>query len=946
MDELYFVGIGASAGGLEALESLFKAMPDDTGLTFIVVQHLSPDYKSLMNELLARHTNMEIFVIEDGMKAEPNKVYLIPPRKNLSVFHGVLYLHQHEDQQRNLFLPIDIFFKSLAKDQEKKAIGIILSGTGSDGTLGVRAIKDAGGMVMVQEEKTAKFDGMPKSSIATGLVDYILPPHQMPEELMNYTKHPSIMNHTTKKNDPNENVDDITKICMILRNYGSIDFSKYKSSTIIRRIERRVAINKIESIEKYIQFLIDSNKEKEVLERELLIGVTGFFRDKEAYESLEKNVLPYIDYSKKVIRIWSAACSTGEEVYSLAILFSEYIEKNNINCDLKFFATDVDSKALEIAGAGYYPESLIADIAPALLTKYFDVRNDGYQIGEKIRKLVVFAKHNLLKDPPFSKLDLLVCRNFFIYLRGNVQQDILKGFYYSVQSKGFLFMGSSESIGEMADGFEPIDNKWKIYKYKDGYKPSIGKLVMTGDTNTKLHSGESERHRNANGIRYEQLLLNVLEKKIQPSIIIDSSDNIIQIIGDASEYIHPQPGRFSNNFNRNMPNEMALFVNNILRRLRMDKKDIKFSNISFSNYNESFLTITGTLVNVHNTEFYLVSFMKEELKPLEPYVQVDMTQDAKNQVRQLETELQIAREGLQATIEELETSNEELQSSNEELIASNEELQSTNEELQSVNEELYTVNNEHQSKIDDLIKLNNDLNNLMKNTEIGAMYIDSNMCIRKITPIVAKVTRVMESDIGRPIAHIQVIPEYPELVNDIYQTMDTLLGSEREIYLENGKIYLAKLRPYRTEYNSIEGVILTLVNITNLKSEQFDNEKLNRRLSDVLKMGAVGWWEYNVKTGQVNYSDSKATMIGYDAAEFPKDVYEICSYIHPDDFEATMKAMKDYIDGESNEWNVTYRIRRKDGSYAIYHDIGQITEFDDKGKAVRLIGTVLDISNK
>jgi len=944
MEELYFVGIGASAGGLEALEALFNAMPDDTGLCFIVVQHLSPDYKSLMNELLARHTKMEIRVIEDGMKAEPNKVYLIPPRKNLSIFHGVLYLQKHEDLQRNLFLPIDIFFKSLAKDQEKKAIGIILSGTGSDGTLGVRAIKDAGGMVMVQDEKTAKFDGMPRSSISTGLVDYILAPQNMAGELLNYIKHPSIKNAMMKKNNAVENVDDITRICIILRDFGAVDFSKYKSSTIIRRIERRIAINRMESIEAYIHFLMESNKEKEILQRELLIGVTAFFRDKEAYESLEKNVLPYLDYSKKIIRVWSAACSTGEEVYSLAILINEYLEKNRINCELKLFATDVDTKALEFAGLGYYPESLIADIEPSLLTKYFEVKKEGYQIREKIRKLVVFAKHNLLKDPPFSKLDLLVCRNFFIYLKGNVQQDILRGFYYSIQSKGFLFLGSSESIGDMAEGFESVDNKWKIYKYKEGYKTTLGKMIMTGDTNSRLHVIESDRPRNTNGVRYEQLLLNVLEKKIQPSIIIDSNDNILQIIGDASEFIYPQPGRFSNNFNSNMSNELALFVNNILRRLRIDRKDTKFSNITFPSQENEVLTIAGTLISVLNTEFYLISFVKEEFKQVDSYVNVDMTQDVKNQVHQLETELQIAREGLQATIEELETSNEELQSSNEELIASNEELQSTNEELQSVNEELYTVNNEHQSKIEELIHLNNDLNNLLNNTEVGAMYIDSNMCIRKITPMVSKVTRVLESDIGRPVSHLQMIPEYPELVNDIYHTMDTLEGKEREIALEGNRFYLVKLRPYRTEYNSIDGVILTLVNISYLKSEQKNRDQIARRLNDVLNMGKVAWWDYNVKTGKVVYSDSKATMLGYSVSEFPSDVYEICQLIHPEDFDETMNAMRGYIEGKLDAWDVTYRIRRKDGTYATYHDVGHITEVDDHGKAMRLLGAVLDVT--
>lgn len=400
IDANYYVGVGASAGGLEALEDFFRAMPDNTGLVFIVIQHLSPDYKSLMNELLSRYTNMDIYVAEDGMETKINSVYLIPPRKNLTIFHGKLYL---EEQKRTnlLNLPIDIFFKSLAKDQEKKAIGVILSGTGSDGTLGIRAIKEAGGMVMVQEEATAKFDGMPRSSIATGLVDYILPPKVMAEELLNYICHPSPLDHLIRNKEVTDEIDELTRIYIILRNYCGIDFSLYKEATIIRRLDRRIKINRINSLSEYIQIITESDREKEILQRELLIGVTAFFRDEEAYKSLKENVLPQIDYSKKAIRIWSAACSTGEEVYSLAMLFSEFLENAQIDCEIKIFATDVDSRALEIASIGYYPDSLVAEVEPELIAKYFIKKENGYQISDSIRKMIVFANHNILKAPPF-----------------------------------------------------------------------------------------------------------------------------------------------------------------------------------------------------------------------------------------------------------------------------------------------------------------------------------------------------------------------------------------------------------------------------------------------------------------------------------------------------------------------------------------------------------------
>lgn len=944
-DIQYYVGIGASAGGLEALESFFKVMPEDSGLSFFVIQHLSPDYKSLMNELLARHTTMKIKIAETGMKAEANTIYLIPPRNNMSIFHGELFLEEQVSHQHRISLPIDIFFRSLAKDQEKKAIGIILSGTGSDGTLGVRAIKEAGGMVMVQDEDSAKFNGMPKSSISTGLVDYILPPNRMPEELMNFIKHPSIQDVLKHKEDIKDDMDDITKICMLLRNYGGIDFSNYKNNTMIRRIDRRIKINRMDSLDKYVQLLKESDHEKETLQRELLIGVTAFFRDREAFESLQEKVFSNFDYSKKQIRIWSAACSTGEEVYSVAIQLLEYLEKNNITCDVKIFATDIDNKALETASIGYYPESLVADIDPLLVHKYFDVKNDRYQVKESLRKLIVFATHNILKDPPFSKLDLLICRNFFIYLKPHIQQEVLKTFYYSLQSNGYLFLGSSESVGDMSEAFSVVDSKWKLFQHKEGFKPPISKsIIMHHDTSNIMKPMQSDIY-TSNNLRFEKLLVSILESKIPPSIIIDSSDNIVQAIGETGNFIRMQSGRFSNNFNSNMSKELSLFVNNIIRRLKLEQKEIIFNNVSTPSQTNQLITLVGSSITLNNISFYLISFIETpEVETTDNFIEVDMTKEVKERVKQLEMELQIAREGLQATIEELETSNEELQSSNEELIASNEELQSTNEELQSVNEELYTVNNEHQSKIEQLTNLNNDLNNLLKNTEVGALYLDNNLCIRKFTPLITKITNVRENDLGRPISHIAVMPEYQDIIDDIYKVTDSLQGIEREILASDGTHYFAKIRPYRSQFNSVSGVILTIVDISSLKTQQVKTDQANQRLNLAMEISNSAWWEYNLETGHVIYSDKKATMIGYTVEEFPNDVYEICDLIHPEDYEETMQAMRDYIEGRTEEWNVTYRIKRKDGSYATYHDVGQIAEYSPQGMPRKLIGTVIDIS--
>lgn len=819
-EPLYYVGIGASAGGLEALQDFFKNIPMDTDMAFIVIQHLSPDYKSYMNELLGRQTKLRIEIAEDGMLVEANAVYLIPPSKNLLIFHGKLYL-ENQNPHKALNLPIDIFFRSLAEDQGKNAIGVILSGTGSDGTLGVRGIKEAGGMIMVQDEKSAKFDGMPRSSISTGLVDYIIPPEKMPEELLNYIKHPLVRKGETNESIMSKNIDTLTKIILMLRDYCEIDFSYYKQNTMIRRLERRVSINRFNTLEEYMVFFSESNKEKEILYRELLIGVTRFFRDKEAFDIIREKVLPNIDFDKKLIRLWSAGCSTGEEVYSIAMMLMEYIKEKRHKCELKIFATDIDRHSLEIAGKGFYPESIVSDIDSILLEKYFIPKDNGYQIKEEIRKTVVFATHNLLKDPPFSKLDLLICRNLFIYLKPDIQQKILSMFYYSLNKEGFLFMGSSESIGEMSEAFYTIDSKWKIYKYKEGFRSYAMKEIPISVNHSYEGNGYvGIKPRLHNGIRFEKLMENAISTILPPSLIIDENDNILHVVNDINRFSRIKQGRFSPKIYDNLNHEIAIFVNSLIRRMKTEKKDIFFENIiGIKGFEKEIISIEGRIIDLEKREYYILSFhvIEEEPKGKKISEAIDMDEEITNRAKELENELQITKENLQATVEELETSNEELQSSNEELIASNEELQSTNEELQSVNEELFTVNSEYQTKIDDLTRSNNDLDNLIRNTEIGALYLDRNLCIRRITPVVSKITNILESDIGRPISHISIMNEYTNIVEDVYSVVENLQEVNREIKDPRGYTWFTKIRPYRTEYNAVEGILITFVDVSKFK---------------------------------------------------------------------------------------------------------------------------------
>jgi two-component system, chemotaxis family, CheB/CheR fusion protein len=948
--QIRVVGIGASAGGLEALQEFFKNVSEKSGLAYIVVQHLSPDYKSMMDELLARQTSMPIIVIEDGMRVEVNTVYLIPPRMNLRIFEDQLFLTK-QDPKKGLNLPIDIFFRSLAEEKGKDAIGIILSGTGSDGTMGCRAIKEVNGMLMVQDERTAKFNGMPASAISTGLIDYILSPEKMGQELSDYLKHPLIRQTDKDKKSSLKGVDALSKVVLILRDYTGIDFSYYKENTINRRLERRISINRLSNLEEYIPFLEASDKEKETLYREFLIGVTQFFRDKEAFSSLREKVLPELfTENKKLIRVWTTGCSTGEEAYSIAILLMEVAEQLNFRGDIKVFASDIDRRAIEIAGKGYYPDSIVADVDPVLLAKYFRKKEDGYQINEDIRNNIVFATHNVLKDPPFSKLDMVVCRNLFIYLKPEIQGNLLSRFYYSLSPGGFLFMGSSETLGGMSDAFDVIDLKNKIYRYKKGFVPPIiDSISIDLQANRLSATNRNGGGRRRSGSEPDDLLNDLLSEFVPPSVIIDSNYFIVNIINNINPFTEIQVGSYSKELFSILPKDLGLFVNNFLRQLKSGKKTFLTRNISgLESLGRRTVKVDARVITKNSFTFYMLSFDfldESKVEPAEKSAEeTDFNYEQGTRFVEMEKELKTAKENLAATIEELESANEELQSSNEELIASNEELQSTNEELQSVNEELYTVNSEHQQKIEELTRLNNDINNLLKNTEIAAIYLDSKLCIRKITPQVTKVTNILENDVGRPVTHLSVMDSYPDLSEDVSKVMESLQPIDKELKDRQNRPFFVRLRPYRTANNAVDGVLITLIDISELKKLKKEVHQKDERLSAALQMGNTSWWEWNVETGKVVYDDRKATMLGYTPKEFPDDVYAICDFIHPDDYEQTMEEMRKVLDGKRSRWDVEYRMRRMDGSYAWYKDHGSVKERSEDGKVTKMIGTVVNVS--
>jgi two-component system CheB/CheR fusion protein len=957
------VGLGASAGGLEALQSFFEILPENLGAAYVIIQHLSPDYRSLMDELLARVTKLPIHIVSDGMKVKPNSIYLIPPKHNMTIYRDQLFLTRHQED-RGLNLPIDIFLRSLAKDKEKNAVGIILSGTGTDGTLGIRAVKECGGMVMAQDSASAKFDGMPQSAISTGIVDYILAPDKMPIELQNYFKHPFIRKAEDIEVEISRDKDYLSKIISIIRDKKGTDFYNYKKNTLIRRLEKRISINQFVSLDDYIHFLQYDSNEINLLYKELLIGVTSFFREKEAYARLQEVVLPKIFHSEGArprIRIWCIGCSTGEEAYSLAILCKEYMEANHLNADIKLFATDIDNDSIEIAGAGIYPASIASDVPAERLSKYFTTTEKGLQVNEAIRRMVVFARHDILQDPPFSKIDLISCRNMLIYFNTEAQRKVLAKLYYSLQDKGFLLLGTSESIGNLTEGFATIDTKWKIYQSIPGYRSMLKEPIMlAADLQRPLR--RSRKPIALPGLSAapkreftESLFEDLVSSFIPPSVIIDSNYDILYTLHDLSDYLRIPSGRMSVNIMEMLPDELAIALRSLLRRARTEKAGAGFRDIKVSGDPPNTVDLHVRMSEDPKTQAvnYLVSFSRRSKAPeggpeTEPHSPEtgDFQAQYQERIVELERELQTKQESLQATVEELETSNEELQTSNEELVASNEELQSTNEELQSVNEELYTINSEYQDKIQELSELNNDVNNLLANTGIGALFLDRSRRIRKFTKVAADIANIRDADIGRPLAELSSANLYEEFPHDIEAVFETLQPRERELRDARGNWHLLRMLPYRNEENAVEGVIATFIDINPLKRMEKEAEQLGDRLSRALETGRLAWWEWDCRKNRLHFSEIESLHIGYQADEIGERYEDWTSRMHPDDRHNAHQEMKSLLEGHTSGFDVKYRLAAKDGRYVWLRDRGGVVEHDGEGRPLHLAGIVANINRE
>lgn len=819
------IGIGASAGGLEALQQLFACIPPDSGLGFVVVQHLSPDYKSLMADILGKHTSISVYQAENGMRVEPDTVYLIPPKKLMTIRDGKLILTDYAANSLNH--PIDTFFASLAEEKREHAIVAVLSGTGTDGTNGVKLVKEHGGLVIAQAPESAKFDGMPRSVINTGLADFVLSPEEIAEEILNFSNNPTLLRPLRGDSPISEDEtlfseeETLSHIYAILKNASGIDFTYYKRSTILRRIERRMLVTHTSSLAEFAHLLGDSPEEVHILVKEILIGVTNFFRDPAFFEKLKYNAIYKIverAREDEPIRVWSAGCSTGEEAYSIAILFHEVMEELSVKRDVKIFATDVDSRAIEQAGKGVFSENIIDDITPGRLAKHFIKAGDQYQISKEIRRMIVFATHNMFSDPPFGKLDLISCRNVMIYFQPVMRRGLFAIFHSALKNGGFLFLGKSETAGEYVNLFKPVCSAEKIYVHKAEGKvedlapptfniPNIQNISLKG-----LQSGLRQNDE----AQVESRYVRFLERHLPATVVLNGDNTVLHFFGSYNDYMALSPGKASLNFFHMVSEDLSLVAATAISRCRSEHSAITYTGIVVDcPSGRRIISLTVEPIPGDSEEddgLVAVIFQENTEAVVDGEIEkFDLDATAARRIADLEREFQESQNDLRATIQRLETVNGELQAANEELLTANEELQSSTEELQSVNEELYTVNTEHQLKLDELTTMTNDLSNFLSSTMIGILFVDSNLNIRMFTEYVGREFQLMEHDIGRPIQIFAHSFPDEEIERDCRTVLKDLKSIDREVTAMNGRFYTLRIAPYRTTENSIRGLVITII---------------------------------------------------------------------------------------------------------------------------------------
>ena len=944
------VGIGASAGGLQALEQFFDKMPSDSGMAFVVVQHLSPDFKSVLVELLARHTGMAVVSAEDGAHVRANHVYLLPPRKDVEIVDGRLRVDERpENEPVNLL--IDRFFRSLAIDQGRRAAVIVLSGTGSDGSRSLEDVDAHDGLILVQDPETANFDGMPNSAIGTGFVDIVCSPSTMPEALIDHA------GDSLRQGPRSRRARYVSApraayplVFDALNASFGIDFGYYKPGTITRRIERRMQLLEISDVAEYARRIEEDPAELDALYHDLLIGVTHFFRDPEAFAALEDHVLPTVvrESPEMDIRVWVCGCATGEEPYSIAILLNELLERTNTRKKVKIFATDVHGGSLEIASNGVYPASAVAGMKQEYLEKYFVPQDDGYRIVSSLRQQIVFSSHNVLNDPPFTRIDFVSCRNLLIYFEHQAQKMALSMLHFALRKSGMLFLGSSETIGAMESSFDVVDAKWKIWsKRRDQAAKESPRFHLGGVPAPRATVTRPSLDRASVSARDSSLMRAydaVLEKVMPPSLLVDGDRTLKHAFGDAGRYFGLVTGRPTYDLLQLVHDDLRVALSMGLQKAQRNGTRVVFEHVE--------VKVQGKVEHVdvavepidrigEDGPLYLVTFEPRDDPP--PTIEAEIVsplsidERVRERMEFLERELDETRNNLHAMVEELETSNEE--------------LQATNEELNSVNEELYTVNAEYEQKNAELQQLASDMDNLLRSTDIGTVFVDRSLKIREFTPAIAKTLHLLPQDVGRPIDHIaHTIDGENDLTAELEEVIRTGGKIEREVRTRAGHWLLQSILPYLDNDNRVDGAVVTYVDIDRLKradlvhdeNTELANERarITRRLQSLLVTIGQLTYVHDMSDDTMQWTGGR--ILGYRDEDMPRTRQELKEMVHPDDRERLDEQYAAAIAGE-RRFDAKTRIRHRDGHYVPMHDRG-VAHFGESGDIESIIGVLEDLS--
>ncbi len=952
------VGLGASAGGLEALKAFFSQVPADSGMAYIVMMHLAPDQPSMLPELLQKVSAVPVNMASDGQSLLPDHAYIVPPRTEISIYNNVIQLLPPVDKAFSL--PIDFFFRTLAADRKSRAAAVILSGTGSDGSVGLKEIKDHEGLVLAQSEESAKHDGMPGSARATGLVDITLEPEQMSRKLISYFNQPA--RARPKEADVAQKQDWLQKIFALLRVQKGQDFSFYKVNTIQRRISRRMLLNQIEEYETYLAFLRQDPRELNNLFQELLIGVTNFFRDPESFEVLKNEVLPEALAELKkdsYFRVWVPGCSSGEEVYSLVITMLECLDAfPGKRISLQVFGTDIDQKAVARAREGLYPESIQVDVSQERLERFFYRQGKSYRIRKEVRDAIVFSVQNVLKDPPFSRLNLLSCRNLLIYLNTEAQKRLLPLFHYTLAPGGVMMLGCSETIGGFNNLFKPLNSTWKIYKRRDAPHHQLNRIEFpTGrqeagpETHSQIKSTQEDK---ANLVQLTRELL--LERFAPAAAVIDSQGAIQYVQGKTGKYLELSSGMPTQNILDLAREGLRVELSIAMRKaVSTGEEIIRQQVMVLGSTGEQAINLQVIPLDKHKglagcflVVFQDVDFQVRETMEQQEGQEAGSSEQFKTRVEELEQELQENRESHQSIVEELESSNEELKSTNEELQSSNEELQSTNEELesskeelQSLNEELQTVNSELQSKVDELSEAQDDINNLLSSTEIAIVFVDNDLRIKHYSQQASRIISLIDSDLGRPLAHQSTNIREVDLTLEVQQVLDRLTPVEKEIRTVEDKWYVLRIMPYRTRENRIQGAVIAFRDIDKQKKAQEELRQANAELEQawyltrrVFDMNPKPLMVLNEQKQAVISNTALEGLLNLPASEIQgRDVFNLLPGVQDNDLEAKLDAaLQQGQDFESS----AFKLQTRQGEQPYYIQ-GSIVREDENQRPYRIL---------